>query len=171
MADDKAGKPASAGNVRELWKHLWKDSTLHEMRSGMGMGFIPVPDAFELEDLTIRAGSFANAGEGWNTFLFPEPFDGVPFVSAQCDGCGVEVKGAAPDRFLYKVTRATADATTTKTLYTGASSTYPLVYSYPQSNYKTSFDVLTGAEAGGTAPVADAVEVRWMAVEYGGDES
>ena len=130
-----------------------------------------LPATAELEDLAIRAGSFANAGEGWNTFLFPEPFEGVPFVAAQCDGCGVEVKGAAPDRFLYKVTRATAGATTTRTLYTGASSAYPLVFSYPQSNYKTSFDVLTGAEAGGTAPVADAVEVRWMAVEYGGDES
>ena len=34
----------------------------------------------ELEDLTIRTYSFANAGSGWNTFTFPDAFEGTPQV-------------------------------------------------------------------------------------------
>ena len=37
-------------------------------------------DVGELEDLTIRVGSFVNAGAGWNTYRFPEPFDAPPQI-------------------------------------------------------------------------------------------
>lgn len=90
-----------------------------------------VPDVFEIEDLAVQGGEFENAGEGWNTFEFPEPFGAPPLVLAQCEGYGVDVKGVTAERFLYMVTQATSSS--------------------------------------GTSGVADAVTVRWAAMEKGGE--
>lgn len=126
-----------------------------------------VPDVFELEDLAVQGGEFENAGEGWNTFTFPEPFDEVPLVLAQCEGYGVDVKGVTAERFLYMVTQATSSAATTKTLY--LSKRYDYVFAKKQSSDGGSFDVLTSAGSSGTSGVADAVTVRWAAMEKGGE--
>ena len=125
-----------------------------------------VPDVFELEDLAVQGGEFENAGEGWNTFTFPEPFDEVPLVLAQCEGYGVDVKGVTAERFLYMVTQATSSATT-KTLY--LSTRYNYVFTTKQNYDGGSFDVVTSAGSSGTSGVADAVPVRWAAIEKGGE--
>lgn len=132
-----------------------------------------LPATSGLEDLAVRAGSFANAGAGWNTYVFPEPFEGVPFVAARCDGHGVDVKGATADRFLYRVTNAASGAASYKTLYsyaTGYTSNKRIAYVDSPSTSAERFAVLTGVGASGTVAVADAVEIRWMAIEYGGEQ-
>lgn len=134
-------------------------------------------DTRELEDLSVQGGGFANAGEGWNTFEFPEPFDRVPLVLAQCDGYGVEVKGVTAERFLYMVTQATSSSGSSRTLYYGTSSAYRLsglvstqaIAGSSRWTTNGSFDVLTSASSSGTAGVADAVTVRWAAIEKGGE--
>lgn len=73
----------------------------------------------ELEDLTVKQGSFVNAGSGWNTYVFPHPFDAAPTVVCTADGYTVSIKGQAADRFLYQVsalgtTTATADKVTVR---------------------------------------------------------
>ena len=135
-----------------------------------------VPDVFELEDLAVQGGEFENAGEGWNTFEFPEPFDAPPLVLAQCEGYGVEVKGVTAERFLYMVTQATSSSGSSKTLYYGNSRQYGLsgiVATSDSAGYswtnQGSFTVLTAAGSSGTSGVADAVTVRWAAMEKGGE--
>lgn len=133
-------------------------------------------DTRELEDLSVQGGEFENAGEGWNTFEFPEPFDAPPLVLAQCEGYGVEVKGVTAERFLYMVTQATSSSGSSKTLYYGKSSQYRLsdivATSDSAGSYWTnqgSFTVLTAAGSSGTAGVAEKVAVRWAAIEKGGE--
>lgn len=80
--------------------------------------FALVPNTWELEDLTIRTGHFTNVGSGWNTYTFPEPFDGVPIVFANCDGYTTEVgtitETTVDLRILgMRTIYAYADATTT----------------------------------------------------------
>lgn len=133
-------------------------------------------DTRELEDLAVHGGEFENAGEGWNTFTFPEPFDAPPLVLAQCEGYGVEVKGVTAERFLYMVTQATSSSGGSMTLYYGNSNRYELsgiVATSDSAGYswtnKGSFTVLTAAGSSGTAGVAEKVAVRWAAIEKGGE--
>lgn len=130
----------------------------------------------ELEDLAVQGGEFENAGEGWNTFEFPEPFDAPPLVLAQCEGYGVDVKGVTAERFLYMVTQATSSSGSSRTLYYGKSNQYGLSGIVATSDSaghswtnQGSFTVLTPAGSGGTSGVADAVTVRWAAMEKGGE--
>lgn len=140
-----------------------------KLDSGGGGSSAPtlVPDVFELEDLSVQGGVFENAGEGWNTLTFPEPFDAPPLVLAQCDGFGVEVKGVTAERFLYMVTQATSSSGSSRTLY--LSTRYDYVFAKKQSYNGGSFDVLTSAGSSETSGVADAVTVRWFAMEKGGE--
>lgn len=124
-------------------------------------------DTCELEDLAVQGGEFENAGEGWNTFTFPEPFDAPPLVLAQCDGYSVEVKGITAERFLYMVTQATSSSGSSRTLY--LSTRHDYVFAKKKSYDGGSFDVLTSAGSSGTFGVADAVTVRWAAMEKGGE--
>ena len=121
----------------------------------------------ELEDLAVQGGEFENAGEGWNTFEFPEPFDAPPLVLAQCEGYGVDVKGVTAERFLYMVTQATSSSGSSRTLY--LSTRYDYVFAKKQSYDGGSFDVLTSAGSSGTAGVAEKVAVRWAAIEKGAE--
>lgn len=126
-----------------------------------------VPDVFELEDLAVQGGVFENAGEGWNTFTFHEPFEAPPLVLAQCEGYGVEVKGVTAERFLYMVTQATSSSGVSRTLY--LSTRYDYVFAKKQNYDGGSFTVLTEAGSSGTAGVAEKVAVRWAAIEKGGE--
>lgn len=76
--------------------------------SGGGSG-----DVGELEDYTLRVGTFTNTGAGWNTFKFPDPFEGAPSVALQTeDFAGViQIKTVTKDGFLYCL-RTMANATT-----------------------------------------------------------
>lgn len=124
-------------------------------------------DTRELEDLAVQAGEFANAGEGWNTFAFPEPFDSPPLVIAQADGYGVDVKGVTAEHFLYMVTQATSSSGSSKTLY--AASNGGVVYATKPAASSTAFTVLTSAGSSGTEGTAEAVTVRWAAIEKEGE--
>ena len=134
-------------------------------------------DTRELEDLAVQGGELENAGEGWNTFEFPEPFDEVPLVFAQCEGYGVDVKGVTAERFLYMVTQPTSSSGSSKTLYYGTSSAYRLTnILFTQKGAGSSgwtdggsFTVLTSAGSSGTSGVAEKVAVRWAAMAKGAE--
>lgn len=136
------------------------------------LSYALIPQVYDLEDLNIQSGTFKNAGEGWNTFTFPEPFDTPPVVYARCDNYGIEIKSVTAEHFLYMVTTATSSSGSSKTLYYGKSSQYNLTgivsveksggYSWTNSG---SFTVLTAAGSNGTAGVADAVDIGFIAVE------
>lgn len=100
----------------------------------------------ELDDVKTRAGSFSNAGAGWNTFTFPDPFEDVPTVVCQCDGYDVEVKTVTAESFLYRVVSLS-------------------VSSNSWTVFTTNISAVTSVEM---ATVSEAVTVRYMAVEYGG---
>ncbi len=128
--------------------------------SGSG-GIIPYCSASELEDLTIRTGSFTNAGEGWNTFPFPDPFEGAPHVILTVEsGYGVEIMTVTAESFLYKVTAGSAASATTGSYYVFTSKS-------TSSSYMVQIPIVTSV--GGAETTADPVEIKWTAVEYGGE--
>ena len=55
----------------------------------------------ELDDFTIQCGSFYNQGKGWNIFIFPKPFDGVPQVFANTENYDIEIRNITKDCFEY----------------------------------------------------------------------
>lgn len=101
----------------------------------------------ELEDVKARAGSFQNAGEGWNTFTFPDSFDSPPTVYCQCDNYNVEVKTVTAESFIYRLVTLSATTTSSKVLTT----------------------TITYVSAVGWTTVADAVTINYMAISYGGE--
>lgn len=129
-----------------------------------------------LDDFNVQTGAFANAGAGWNTFTFPESFEGVPMVTCAAEGFNVEVKGVTAESFMYRLTTGGAvDLSTSQTtLYRAASpsSTNRYVMALSYTNHTSAFNVLTAASltGGGSNTTADAVKIKYMAIEYGGDE-
>lgn len=129
-----------------------------------------LPNVWELEDLTIRCGEFTNAGAGWNTYEFPEPFEAPPAVICQAEGYGVDVTGVEAGKFLYRLTATAGTSYGTETLYKRAtpSTSYPYVMalSVSSNSYTSPFTVLTSA-SGGSGSVSAAAKVRWIAIEDG----
>ena len=127
-------------------------------------GIIAYAGNGELEDLTVKTGSFLNAGEGWNTFTFAEPFDGIPHIMATAeDGYTVTVKGVTEAEFLYKV--ATGESTVSAT--TG--NYYVFTSKSTSSSYLTQIPIVTAISASGGAGTADPVTIWYTALEYGGE--
>lgn len=122
--------------------------------SGGGSG-----DVGELEDYTMRVGTFTNTGAGWNTFKFPDPFEGVPSVVLQAENFSgrVEIKSVTAEGFLYCL-RAEGSASTA-TVYTGSGTG-----TSPSHAAKT---VVTGVTL--SATTAEAIVVHYIAIEYGGE--
>ena len=107
----------------------------------------------ELEDTALEAGSFVNAGAGWNTFRFREAFEGVPHVICQVESldCTIQIKDITAEGFLYCLRTLS-----TGSYYTGASTgTQP-------SHSATTL-------VSGTTTTATAVKIHYIAVEYGGE--
>lgn len=107
----------------------------------------------ELEDTALEAGSFVNAGAGWNTVRFREAFEGVPQVLCQAENFDgiVQVKSITAEGFLYCLRTLS-----TGSYYTGASTgTQP-------SHSATTL-------VSGTTTTATAVKIHYIAVEYGGE--
>lgn len=144
-------KLVSVGNV----------SALVDQIPGLAvMAYNPLGD---LEDVKARAGSFKNAGEGWNTFTFPDSFDAPPTVYCQADGYSVEVKSVTAEGFLYRVLGALSAGSLKVTTgsYKVMSSSYSAITITPVTAV-----TLT---AGSQATVADAVTVNYLAISYGGE--
>ena len=107
----------------------------------------------ELEDTALEAGSFVNAGAGWNTVRFREAFEGVPHVVCQVESldCIIQIKDITAEGFLYCLRTLS-----TGSYYTGASTgTQP-------SHSATTL-------VSGTTTTATAVKIHYIAVEYGGE--
>ena len=118
----------------------------------------------ELEDLTIRTGSFENAAAGWNTFSFPVPFEGVPHVIATVEsGYTIEIKGVTEAEFLYKVTVGSSEVSATTGSY------YVFTSKSVSTTYMTQIPIVTAVSASGSTTTSDAVTIRYTAVEYGGE--
>lgn len=121
-------------------------------------------DVGELEDLTIRIGSLVNAGAGWNTYKFPEPFDAPPVVALQpVDFNGwVEVKQVTADGFLYCL-REFADGSVTTGSYYTASGT-------ASSSAHKAQTLVSGVTLPTGQTTEAAVQLLWVAVEFDGGE-
>lgn len=119
----------------------------------------------ELEDLTIRTGRFINAGSGWNTFTFPEPFDGVPQVFAAAEGeYDVSVMSVSETGFLYRVSAGVGG-----TLDLTKSSYYVHTQKSTSTTYMVQASLVTDAElATSGGATADEASIMWVAVEFGG---
>ena len=101
----------------------------------------------------MEAGSFVNAGAGWNTVRFREAFEGVPHVVCQVENldCTIQIKDITAEGFLYCLRTLS-----TGSYYTGASTgTQP-------SHSATTL-------VSGTTTTATAVKIHYIAVEYGGE--
>ena len=107
----------------------------------------------ELDDTALEAGSFVNAGAGWNTFRFREAFEAMPHVICQVENldCTIQIKDITAEGFLYCL-----HTLSTGSYYTGASTgTQP-------SHSATTL-------VSGTTTTATAVKIHYIALEYGGE--
>lgn len=116
--------------------------------SGGGSG-----DVGELEDTTLEVGTITNAGAGWNTFKFRQPFEGVPNVVCQAEAFDgiVQVQNVTKDGFQY-------------CLRTQASGTYYVGASTGTTPSHSAATLVTG-----TTTTATAVKINYIAVEFGGE--
>lgn len=107
----------------------------------------------ELEDTALEAGSFVNAGAGWNTFRFREAFEGVPHVACQVESldCTIQIKDITAEGFLYCL----------RILSTGSYYTGDSTGTQPSHSATTLVS--------GTTTTASAVKIHYIAVEYGGE--
>lgn len=122
----------------------------------------------ELEDLTVKTGSFKNAGAGWNTFEFPGyPFEGVPMVTCEAEGFAVEVKSVTPEGFLYRLVAGSSPS-----LDVSKGSYFVHTSKATSTSSMSQVSLVTGISlaSDGAATTSEAVEVKYMAIEYGGDE-
>lgn len=142
---DKPLSTAAQNAMTQLSDELDKVAGMTLLGGGAGGG--------ELEDTALEAGSFVNAGAGWNTFRFREAFEGVPTVICQAedfDGI-VQVKSITAEGFLYCLRTLS-----TGIYYTGASTG-------TQPNHSATTLV------NGTTTTASAVTLHYIAIEYGGE--
>ena len=126
----------------------------------------------ELEDLTIRTGFFYNVGAGWNTFTFPEPFEGKPIVICHCDGYNIEIKNVSETKFLYRLVKNVDSTLTnnTKTLYeysgSSTSASYRYITNYKNGTQNTAFNVIASLDMSQEdSSVSEAIEISWLAIE------
>lgn len=140
----------SAGNAYAWWEALqngeYPFTVPYEALARVPFPYLP--HTWELEGLSVQAGTVTNAGSGWNTLTFPEPFDDAPAVVASAEGYQVEVKGVTAERFLYRVVQL---STSTVRFYVATAS---------GGQNTSGATVLSGASM---AAVGDKVAVRWMA--------
>ena len=171
---DPAG---SAAAVEErLLPQIERAEKLAESQMSSGSGATG-----ELEDLEIRMGVLVNAGEGWNSFTFPVPFEGTPMVVLQPENFSgwAELREVTAEGFQYCLRQpvytagklGTEGSVTTGTFYTASGTSSSSSYS---ANTLVSEVTLPGQP---TLPSAEnkttaaAVRVHWMAAEWNGEES
>lgn len=141
-----ASTPASVGNIKALIPELSRNFIL------------PIDNTNDFAKRFVQAGLFTNAGAGWNSFTFPQPFDDVPLVlvTAQ-DGHTVQVNKVTATGFTYKVLSSADMDVTTETCYvfTRASTS---------SSYMKAINVVTGigSDDGSTE---NPVEIAYIAIE------
>lgn len=165
---------ASAAAAREAAKEAAESAAdAREHSRGEGGGAEPN----ELEDYEMKIGVFQNAGAGWNTYKFREPFEDVPSVVCQAlDFAGiVQIKNITKDGFLYCLRAAEASdgsvvagSVAKTTVYTGAATG-----TSPQHN---AISVVTGVTLPtvtlpkiGMNTTAAKITIYYIAIEYGGD--
>ncbi|WP_087066447.1 hypothetical protein [Intestinibacillus massiliensis] len=127
----------------------------------------------ELDDYRMETGTFQNAGAGWNTFRFREAFDEAPRVTVTAyDFAGfVMVKGVTAEGFLYCLripgwSGGTPGSVSSEKVFVGAATG-----TSPAHNEKTVVTAvnLPTMQTATTATTSAAVEIGYIAVEYGGD--
>lgn len=121
-------------------------------------------DVGELEDLTIRVGSFVNAGAGWNTYRFPEPFDAPPQIVLQpLEFSGwVEIKQVTADGFLYCLREFTDGSVATGSYYTASGTS--------SSSSHSSQTLVSGVTLPTGQTTEAAVQLLWLAIDFNGGE-
>lgn len=121
----------------------------------------------ELEDLTIRTYSFANAGSGWNTFTFPDAFEGTPQVICSAEGeYEVQVQQVTTTKFQYRLVKnasAALNLTTAQYWVHTAKAT-------SASNMQQVALVTGGSLSGGGSASGDSARIMCVAIEFGGDK-
>lgn len=167
---------ASATAAREAAKEAAEsaaEARKHGSAEGGGSGAEPN----ELEDYSMEIGQFVNAGAGWNTYKFREPFDGVPSVVCQALNFAgiVEIKNVTAEGFLYCLRQAgasdgsvVAGSVSKSTIYAGAAEGTNPAHSAVSVVTGVTLPTVTLPQVGMNTTTAQ-ITVNYIAIEYGGD--
>ena len=120
-----------------------------------------LPNVWELEDLTIRCGTLVNAGAGWNTFKFPEPFEAVPVVMATVASPASAVVGmmnVSKDGFQYCLFDINNPTVGTGTYYTASGTS---------SSSSHSAATLVSSVKNVVTTTSQKYMINWIAIEDG----
>ena len=137
----------------------------------------------ELEDYSMETGRFVNAGAGWNTYKFREPFDGVPSVVCQALNFQgwVEIKNVTTEGFLYclrkpnfaagKAGSVAAGSVTTGQFYTASGTSSSSAHAEHTLVSGVTLPVVTmpTLPTATLTTTANQIEIHYIAIEYGGD--
>ncbi len=131
----------------------------------------------------METGRFVNAGAGWNTYKFREPFDGVPSVVCQALNFQgwVEIKNVTTEGFLYclrkpnfaagKAGSVAAGSVTTGQFYTASGTSSSSAHAEHTLVSGVTLPVVTmpTLPTATLTTTANQIEIHYMAIEYGGD--
>lgn len=121
----------------------------------------------ELEDLTIRTYSFTNAGSGWNTFTFPDAFEGTPQVICSAEGeYEVQVQQVTTTKFQYRLVKNASAALNLST----AQYWVHTAKATSTGNMQQVALVTGGSLSGGGSASGDSARIMCVAIEFGGDK-
>lgn len=172
---------ASAVAAREAAKEAAESAA--EARENGGSSGGGGTEPHELEDYDMETGTLQNAGAGWNTYKFREPFDGVPSVVCQALNFQgwVEIKDITAEGFLYCLRKpaftagragsVAAGAVTTGQFYTASGTSS----SSAHAEHTLVSAVTLPAVTMPTLPTAQLttvgspIVIHYIAIEYGGD--
>lgn len=171
---------ASAVAAREAAQEAAQSAADAREHSGSGGG---EAEPNELEDYEFEVEQFVNAGAGWNTYKFREPFDGVPSVVCQALNFQgwVEIKDVTAEGFLYCLRKPTFTAGKAGSVAAGSVTTGQFfTASGTSSSSSHAENTLVSAVTlpkvtMPTLPTAqltttkDPIVIHYVAIEYGGD--
>lgn len=102
------GAAAGGDFVSNTLFDSYRNATQEALDAALALACMPYEEQDEMPELdspheTVSAGTWVNAGAGWNTFVFPKAFQRIPYVcvcAMDFDGI-VCVKNVQRDRLLY----------------------------------------------------------------------
>ena len=128
----------------------------------------------ELEDLTLQCGRLVNAGAGWQSYLFPGAFEGVPIVLLQPVAFSgwVEVRDVTTEGFSYRLvkpvyTPGSQGSVTTGSYYTASGTSSSSAHTQNTLVSGVTLPTLPKTE---NRETAEKITVFWLAIEEEGED-
>lgn len=104
---------------------------------------------------TLQYGSFINAGEGWNSFYFPKPFDKKPYIFGQIDQENIRL-----NYLILDIQRNDKIGFNYRVKYLSANNVNFYAFSTASTTTKTSYSV----DSFFAGNISEPLSINWLAI-------